>query len=337
MRLRFSNVSGKSNVELDSITVWNKNVPYAVTLNDDRSIVIPKGDRLYSDVIRLPIEIEDEIEVRMHYKTAVNDLNHTELSARLYHGNQTDNDNPLSKPTQSILSKLMGIYVAIPTLDRIEIETMKKPKVIVAFGDSITAMNQWVAPLQERLHQKYHDEYCLMNAGISGNCLLYEIMFPFANLFGRKGVDRFETDVLKVEHLHTLIFALGINDVSYYHKKTKDVINFENYCKAVMKMTDQVHERSGRIVVCTLTPRKGFKLLKFTPQMEALRIQINEWIRSCDRFDAVIDMDAVIRDDLRPGMMDDRYHIGDHLHPNSVGGQRIAYAIDLHRLVGRKD
>ena len=63
MRLRFSNVSGKSNVELDSITVWNKNVPYAVTLNDDRSIVIPKGDRLYSDVIRLPIEIEDEIEI----------------------------------------------------------------------------------------------------------------------------------------------------------------------------------------------------------------------------------------------------------------------------------
>ncbi|MBN2877433.1 MAG: hypothetical protein JXL85_07270, partial [Bacilli bacterium] len=241
IRLRFSNVTGKSNIILGSVNLWKNNTSYAVTLNQNESIVITKGDRLYSDVIKLPIEIEDEIEVRIHFKTAVSDLNYTEANAQLYHGNQTRKIEPLSNPIHSMMNEMMGIYTAVPVLDLIEIETIQEPKVLVAFGDSITAMNRWVKPLRERIHQKYHNEFCLMNAGISGNCLLFEIIRPFANMFGRKGVERFETDVLDVEHLHTVIFALGINDMSYYRKKTKDIINFDNYTQALMKIADQVH------------------------------------------------------------------------------------------------
>ncbi|HCT63399.1 MAG TPA: hypothetical protein DIC19_04795 [Erysipelotrichaceae bacterium] len=336
IRLRFSNVTGKSSIILDSVNLWKNNTSYRVTLNQNESIVINKGDRLYSDVIKMPIEIEDEIEVRIHFKTAVHDLNYTEANAQLYHGDQTKRTDSLSNPIHSMMNEMMGIYTAVPVLDLIEIETIQEPKVLVAFGDSITAMNQWVKPLRERIHQKYQGEFCLMNAGISGNCFLYEIMRPFANLFGRKGVDRFETDVLDVEHLHTIIFALGINDMSYYHKKTKDIINFENYTQALMKIADQVHAHKARIVVCTLTPRIGFKLLKFTNEMEMLRTQINAWIRSCGYFDEVFDMDAVIRDSKHPDVIDARYHQGDHLHPNKVGGQKIADAFDLDRLVGRE-
>lgn len=334
IRLRFSNVTGKSSIILGSVSLWKNNTSYGVTLNQNESIVITKGDRLYSDVIKIPIEIEDEIEVRIHFKTAVSDLNYTEANAQLYPGNQTKTRESMPKPIHSIMNEMMGIYTPVPALEMIEVETIQEPKLLVAFGDSITAMNRWVKPLRERIYQKYPDEFCLMNAGISGNCLLYESIRPFANLFGRKGVERFETDVLDVDHLHTLIFALGINDMSYYRKKTKDIINFANYTQALMKIADQVHARKARIVVCTLTPRLGFKLLKFTREMEMLRIQINAWIRSCGYFDEVFDMDAVIRDSKHPDVIDARYHQGDHLHPNDVGGQRIADAIDLDRLVG---
>lgn len=278
MRLRFSNVSGKANVTLGSVMLWKNNASYRVNLNQSASIVITKGKRLYSDIIQIPLEIGDEIEIRIHFKTGVSDLNYTEDNAQLFHGNQTKTIELLPKPMHSIMREMMGIYTAVPVLDLIELKTMQEPKVIVAFGDSITAMNHWVKPLRELIHHKYHDEYCLMNAGISGNCLLYEIMRPLSNLFGRKGIDRFEADVLNVEHLHTVVFALGINDMSYYRKKTSDVINFNNYTKALMKITDEVHARKVRIVVCTLTPRLGFKLLKFTNEMEMLRVQINEWI-----------------------------------------------------------
>ena len=67
-----------------------------------------------------------------------------------------------------------------------------------------------------------------------------------------------------------------------------------------------------------------------------LRVQINEWIRSCGYFNEVFDMDAVLRDAKQTNVIDARYHQGDHLHPNQAGGQRIADAFDLDRLVGRR-
>lgn len=47
-------------------------------------------------------------------------------------------------------------------------------------------------------------------------------------------------------------------------------------------------------------------------------------------------MDAVLRDAKQTNVIDARYHQGDHLHPNQAGGQRIADAFDLDRLVGRR-
>lgn len=336
LRLRFNNRSGKKPVKIGSIVLWKNQKAYHVNLNQNTSFEIPIAAWVYSDILNLPVEMDDEIEVRIYFASSVCNLNHTEMNAKLYRGNQTTQNEISSKPTRSLINKMMGLYPAVPVLDLIEIYTMQEPKVIVAFGDSITAMNHWVKPLRERIHHQYQEAFYLMNAGISGNCLLYEIIRPLANLFGRKGTDRFEDDVLSVEHLHTLIFALGINDISYYHKKTKNIINFDNYTKALMRIADQVHERKVRIVVCTLTPRLGFKRLKFTNEMEMLRVQINEWIRSCGYFDEVFDMDAVLRDAKQTNMIDACYHQGDHLHPNRAGGQRIADAIDLDRLVGEK-
>ena len=68
-----------------------------------------------------------------------------------------------------------GLYEAIPGMDQIEVFTGQPSKIIVAFGDSITAMNRWVKPLQRRLFDAYGGDYALMNAGISGNCLLYDV------------------------------------------------------------------------------------------------------------------------------------------------------------------
>ena len=136
IRLRFSNVTGKTSVNLGSVTLWKNNTSYGVTVDQNESIVINKGDRLYSDVIKMPIEIEDEIEVRIHFKTAVSDLNYTEANAQLYHGDQTKRTDSLSNPLHSIMNEMMGIYTAVPVLDLIEIETIHEPKVIVAFGDS---------------------------------------------------------------------------------------------------------------------------------------------------------------------------------------------------------
>jgi hypothetical protein len=56
---------------------------------------------------------------------------------------------------------------------------------------------------------------------------------------------------------------------------------------------------------------------------------VNEWIRTSHAFDGVIDFDAILRDPGHPSRIQARYASADHLHPNDIGYQAMADAIDL--------
>ena len=81
-----------------------------------------------------------------------------------------------------------------------------------------------------------------MNAGISGNCLLYDIPGLMGASYGEKGVSRFERDVLRFSGLCGVILALGVNDVAYYSQKTGAVISLEQYASAVTDIVDRLHK-----------------------------------------------------------------------------------------------
>ena len=48
----------------------------------------------------------------------------------------------------------------------------------------------------------------------------------------------------------------------------------------------------------------------------------------------MVDADALLRDPKNPSFTDERYHQGDHLHPNQAGGMLLAQAYDLQKLTG---
>lgn len=56
---------------------------------------------------------------------------------------------------------------------------------------------------------------------------------------------------------------------------------------------------------------------------------MNTWIRSSGAFDAVIDIDAALRDPVDPLHLLPEADTGDHLHPNETGHRLIAEAVDL--------
>lgn len=215
-----------------------------------------------------------------------------------------------------------------------ELFSSKTSRVIVAFGDSITAMNRWVKPLRARLYQKYGGKYALMNAGISGNCLLYQRPGILGRSFGEKGVNRFDRDMLSFENLSTVILALGVNDVFYYNKRTSGKISLERYIAAVTDIAKRLREQGVRVATQTLTPRKGWVEGGYTLAMEQLRTDINEWLRNCELFDYLFDADAVLRSEVDPSLIDERWHQGDHLHPNAAGGLQMAKAYDVTALTG---
>jgi len=98
-------------------------------------------------------------------------------------------------------------------------------------------------------------------------------------------------------------------------------------------MIERAHEHGLKIFGATLTPFEGTTFQGyFTPEKEARRKAVNEWIRSkgfSNAFDGVIDFDKAVRDPQHPDRMLPANDGGDHLHPGDDGYKAMAEAIDL--------
>ena len=65
------------------------------------------------------------------------------------------------------------------------------------------------------------------------------------------------------------------------------------------------------------------------PTHERARQTVNTWIRRSGDYDAVIDLDAAVRDPANPTRLLPTYDSGDHLHLSPAGYQKMADTIDL--------
>jgi lysophospholipase L1-like esterase len=106
----------------------------------------------------------------------------------------------------------------------------------------------------------------------------------------------------------------------------------EDLIDGYLELIDRAHDEGLTIQACTLPPLGGNTSLPGydTPEHEAQRVALNEWIRTSGEFDDVIDVDLVLRDPSQPTQLLPAYDSGDHLHPNAAGGEAIADAIDLN-------
>lgn len=333
MRFCFSNRNADYPYEVGEMAVWVKGKAYPVTLNGDKTFTIQPGGRTYSDAIAVPVQEKGIVEVRIFYKSFILDTNMIEESTTRHRGNAV-NRTVLPKGERNLVERILKANCGVPMIESIEVDVEEPSHMILAFGDSITAMGRWVRPLTKRLYEAYGNKYALLNSGISGNCWLTVQENPFAAVYGKKGMERAAWDVFDQEHLHTVIFGLGVNDLACLKADNKDLICFEKFTQTVAEFAEKLHARNVRVVMQTITPRCGCSLGEFTEEMEALRCRINDWIRECGLFDYVFDADVLMHNPEKPNYFDDRYHQGDYLHPNEEGGQLLAERFDLSQLTG---
>lgn len=134
---------------------------------------------------------------------------------------------------------------------------------------------------------------------------------------------------------------LGINDISWpgtaFAPKAARP-SLDELTAGFRQVAEQARSRGIRVVGATLTPFEG--ALPDTPldnyyhaDKDALRRALNEWIRHSGAFDAVIDVDAALRDPGHPTRMAPRFDSGDHLHPGDEGNRAMAEAVDLDALL----
>ena len=226
-------------------------------------------------------------------------------------------------------------------LSAIEVEAPPGAQAVAILGDSITdgasaslgIDARWPDFLARRLAPH---GVAVINAGISGGRLLSDGM-------GENALARFERDVLAQPGVRTVVVLLGINDISWpgtAFAPRAQRPTLEELSSGYAQLVAQARSRGVRVIGATVTPFAG--ALPGTPlsdyyqkEKDALRQQLNAWIRTSGLFDAVLDFDALARDPVHPLRLLPAYDSGDHLHPGDAGNRALAEGIDLPLLLNK--
>jgi len=196
---------------------------------------------------------------------------------------------------------------------------------LVILGDSITdgrgsttnGNDRWPDALAARLQANASTaKIGVLNQGIGGNAVLTGGLGPTAKL-------RFEADVLKQSAARWLIVFEGVNDIgaSTVATTASDLI------AAYRGFVTSARAGGLKVFGATILPFNGHSY--FSADHEAARTTVNAWIRQAGNFDAVIDLDAAVRDPAKLDTLLSAYDSGDHLHLNPAGYKKLAEAVDL--------
>jgi lysophospholipase L1-like esterase len=164
----------------------------------------------------------------------------------------------------------------------------------------------------------------VMNQGLGGNRVLHDVR-------GDSGLRRFDRDVLAQPGVTHTIIMLGTNDLRNRHGKLEEEVTAPHVIAGLKQFALRGHARGVRVIGGTLTPFENETFLPgaWNPKREAIRQEVNEWLRKTDVFDAIADFDRALRDPDHPTRMLPIYDCGDHLHPSDLGYRAMGDAIDL--------
>lgn len=170
-------------------------------------------------------------------------------------------------------------------------------------GSTTNLQNRWPDALAEALQ----GELGVLNLGIGGNCLM-------AGGLSQPGRERFDRDILGQRGITTVILFEGINDIGGSNKDYDRVA--QKLIETYQQLTEKAHNQGLKVYAATITPiRNSFYWSHFH---EAIRQTVNDWMRTSNIFDGIIDFDQHVRDPQQPSQLLQAYS-DDWLHLNPAG------------------
>ncbi len=308
----------------------NSSVP--LTFNGHPAITIPPGSIAVSDPIAFNLAPLSDLAISLSVAgQAIPTLTTHDLSLETNYIATFDQVSATTlkdaAPTD-VWTFLKGVEVEAPQSTP---QSEPPAATIVAFGDSITdgwhstsgTHNTWPDLLAVRLHNNPATaNLAVINEGIGGNRVLHDGWGPNA-------LARFDSDVLAPSGVKYVVLFESINDIghAYDPKKPYDIVSADNLITGLTQLATRAHAHHLKVIGATLTPYMGAAYS--SPAGDAVRNAVNQWIRTTNQLDGVIDFDKATRDPANPSVFAPAADSGDHLHPGDAGFHTMANSIDL--------
>lgn len=322
LRLRLSNQYGTSAVSLASVHVAlskgggviDSTTDKALSFSGMPSVTIPSGQAVFSDALDFTLAPSSDLAISMRFSAQSGDVTG-------HPGSRTtsflQSGDAVSAASLASAVKAEHWYF----ITGLDVMADAASAAVVILGDSITdgrgsttdKNNRWPDILAKRLlANSATSKLGVLNMGIGGNNVLSEGLGPPA-------VVRFDRDVLQQSGVRWLIVLEGVNDLGEGADVGAALID------AYKSFVSKAHTAQMRAYGVPILPIGGSM---YAPG-ESTRATVNEWIRTSKTFDAVIDLDAAVRDPAAPTRLLAAYDSGDHLHPSPDGYKKMGEAIDL--------
>ena len=318
IELSIAKTSGSSSEIDEASTV-------SLTFNGKQSVTIPAGGMIVSDAVKFPIGNRENVAITIHYgqtSSSVSGHPGSRTTSYLKEGNTTDFTGAIRTDH----------WYNIQTL---EVEASSKAGAVVILGNSITdgrgsttnEQNRWADVFSRRLLQnKATKQVGVLNMGIGGNCVLRGGLGP-------TGKDRYHRDLFGQEGLKWIILFEAVNDLG---SSWNGVQTAENIIEVYKQIIEEAHQKGILVYGATITPFKGNNY--YSADHEKGRSTLNEWIRTTELLDGIIDFDQAVRNPEDPEALQKAFLFeNDWLHFNAKGYETMGSSIDLNLFTKKKN
>ena len=336
LRVRISNAYGNRPLTIGAAQIALRDKGPVIVAGSGRklsfggsnSAVIAAGAILFSDPVELAVPPLADLAVSFHLPSDVP----TNFTITGRYARQTNYISPVGNFVADTVMQVANLTDQWFFLCGVDVLAPREAGGVVALGNSLTDANistidaycRWPDQLARRLVARVGRPMGVMNSGLGGNRILYDIR-------GDSGLKRFDRDVLAQPGVTHAIVMLGTNDLRNRWAKPEEEVNAAQMIAGLQQMAVRAHSAGIKLIGATLTPfgNETFMANAWNPTREKHRVAVNAWIRESGTFDGVADFDAALRDPEISTQMRAVDDCGDGLHPSDGGYCKMGDAINL--------
>ena len=321
LRLKLSNEFSKEPVEIRSVYIadtdasanWEingKTVKY-LKFNGKKNVTIAPGKAIYSDDLKYDLKAGQRLTITIDYgkQMPVNVTSHRGSRTTSYIVNSSAR---ITQPKAKCFVEGEEVNHWY-NLSAIDVKIDKTTPVVAVLGNSITdgrgsttnMQNRWTDFLSDALNAD--QPYGVLNLGIGGNCVV-------EGGLSEPAMKRFDRDILGQSGVDKLVIFEGTNDIGCSSKNYEHLADTLKACYKIL--IAKAKAKGIKVYGATITPTKGNGWYSYWH--EAVRQEINDWIRNSGNFDEIIDFDELVRDTQDPQRLKAEYS-DDWLHLNPKG------------------